>query len=589
MQGYKAVKDFTYCECLEFLKQNPSSQYAKQVSERRDVCYNILKSEDDRLFACAKTISDYGNYLKTYPKGCYPGLHRRDAQLRIDDLFYNQNKDSKKGCENYLERFPKGTHTKEANLLVQKYYRARNMKIALSIVLLTAIAGIICYLNYYPTSYVEVSGKPNVSQYGEEISLNISTDAEYGAIYVSSSNNWIYVKKFDNISADLEIEPNCGSERTGHITVTVYTTFFGSSISSISKTYNIHQSSGKATYMNISTSTLRYDKYGNAEEKASFTLQCDGVSQKVSSDNNWIKVVRSSGSTHNKSNYSVTVDKNIGDGRNGKIVINSQPYEKVITVYQKSGLASYLSIDKHDIVCKDASGLEDGYYYRVSISTDGVSWTASGPSWIELKENTSSLEIVPKSNDGKIRTGTVYVHSNNGHTESISIKQNGEPSNLSVSPSTWRPGTSSTNKSFTITNDSFYSISARSDENWLSASVSGNNVKVYCNSNSSLPRYGTVDIRCGNSMCTITIKQDGYKDCSRCSGTGKVTCTANASWGTDMWGNTVHKVYQQTSYYDFYLNMWVPTGQWVDCSKCRGTGRITCPSCGGDKRYVTSY
>lgn len=589
MQGYKAIKDFTYCECQEFLKKNPSSPYAQQVSERRDACYNILKSEDDRLFASAKTISDYENYLKAYPKDCYPGLHRRDAQLRIDNLFFNQNKDSKKGCEKYLGRFPKGIHTTEAVALIQKYNRAKNLKIILTIIFMIIIAGIICYLNYHPASYVSVSGKTDVSQYGEEINLQISTDANHGAIYVSSSDNWLTVKNYSNTMADLNILSNSSSERTGHVTVTAYTTFFGNTTSSISKTYDIHQSSGKATYMNLSTSTLRYDKYGNAEGKSSFTLQCDGVSQNVNSENSWITVSKSSGSTQNSSSYSVTIDKNNGDSRNGRIVIKSQPYEKVITVYQKSGLASYFSIDKHDIVCKDAGGLDDGYCYLVSVSTDGVSWSVSGPSWVELKENASSLEIVPKSNDGKIRTGTIYVRSNNNHTESISIKQNGEPSNLSVSPSTWRPGTSSTNKSFTITNDSYYSISARSDESWLSASVSGNSVKVYCNSNSSSPRYGTVDIRCGNSTCTITVKQDGYKDCSTCSGTGKVTCTANATWGTDMWGNTAHKVYQQSSYYDAFLNMWVPTGQWVDCSKCRGSGRMTCPSCDGDKRYVTSY
>ena len=590
MQGYKAVKDFTYCECQEFLRKNPSSPNAKQVSERRDYLYSVLKNEDDDLFRSAKTIADYENYIKAYPKDCYSGLHCEEALLRIDNLFFDKNKNTKKGCRIYLERFPIGTHANEASTLIKKYNRSRNIIIILSIVLLLIITGIVCYVNYHPASYVNITGAKDISQYGDRMELQISSDAAHGAISASSTESWISVENYNDSRVEISVLPNENSARSGQVTVTAYTTFFNNYTSSISKTYVINQSSGKATYMNLSTSSLQYDKYGNAEEKSSFTLKCDGVKQTVSSEQNWITVTKSSGSTKTNSSYSVTIDKNNGDSRNGRIVIASQPYNKVITIYQMSGLASEFSIDKHDIVCENASGLDEGYCYRVSVSTDGVSWSASGPSWVELKENTSSLEIVPKPNDGKIRTGTIYVRSNNNHTEEISIKQNGEPSNLSVSPSTWRPGTSSTNKLFEISNDSYYRVSARSDESWLSTSVSGNNVRVYCSSNSSSPRYGTVDIRCGSSTCKITVKQDGYKDCSRCNGNKQVVCdNPNAQPRYyPFYGVTKHQVNSPTQYWNGF--MWVTNyNNWVDCSKCGGDGLIKCPSCDGRGKYVTSY
>lgn len=572
MQGYKAVKDFTYCECLEFLRKNPSSPNAKQVSERRDFLYNILKNEDDSLFRSAKTIADYENYLKAYPKDCYLELHRGEAQLRIDDLFFNTNKATKKGCKIYLERFTNGTHANEARILIKKYNKSRNIIIVSLIVLILIITGIVCYVNYHPASYVNISGANDISQYGEKLELQLSSDAAHGAISASSSDSWISVESCSDSKIEISVMPNDDSARSGQVTVTAHTKFFDNYTSFVSKTYDIHQSSGKATFMNISTSSLQYDKYGNAEEKSSFTIKCNGVKQTVSSENSWITVAKASGSTKTNSSYSVTVEKNNGDSRIGKIVIKSQPYSKTITVYQMSGLASKFSIDYHDIVCENAAGLNEGDSYWVSVSTDGVSWSASGPSWVELKQNPSSLEIVPKSNDGKIRSGTIYVRSNNNHTETISIKQNGEPSSLSVSPSTWRPGTKSTNKSFTVSNDSYYSISAKSDKSWLRAYVSGNIVNVFCDDNSSSPRYGTIDIRCGNSTCKITVKQDGYKDCSTCGGSGKCPY----GWVQyDMWGN-IYKIHV------------IRNGPFVTyCNSCGGSGK--CSSCDGAKRFVTSY
>lgn len=585
MQGYKAVKDFTYSECQEFLSKNASSLYAEEVSER----LISLEKADHALFASAKTISDYENYLKEYPKKGYPGLHREEACRKIDTLFFYQNKNTKTGCQNYLVRFPRGIYSSDASGLIQRYDRSRNIRIVLTVFFLIAVAGIICYVGFYhPASYLAVSGQEKVSQYGENIILNISSDAKSGAIYVTTDERWITVNDLFDSKVDISIAQNDSSERIGYITIRAYTTFFGNHISHINKKIKISQLSGQATKMILDTSALNYDKWGVAKGKSSFTVQCDGVAQDVFSDKNWIKVEKSTRSTSGCSIYSVVVEKNDSDWRSGKIIVKSKPHQKIITICQESGLASKFSIDTHNIVCEKASGLAKGYHYLVKITTDGVSWSASGPGWVKLTQYTSSLGIVPLANDGEVKTGTIYVRSNNNHTETISIKQNGEPSNLSVSPSsTWHPGVSSTSKSFSISNDSYYRVSANSRVGWLSVSVSGNNVKVYCDENPTSPRCGIVDIQCGNSTCTITVKQDGYKDCSSCGGDGKCHSVFTGPWGNHSWPETEYVGMQ----YRYEMGMWGkwPTYETVTkyCPFCRGSRK--CPTCDGKGKRIVSY
>lgn len=123
MRGYKAIKDFTYNECVEFLKRNPSSPNAQSVRERRD----WLKVQDDRLFSAVRTISDVESYLNQCSVFGLPGIHRNEAKQMVDTLYFEQNQSTKKGLKRYLNRYPEGLHAQDAENLLRLRKWNRNV------------------------------------------------------------------------------------------------------------------------------------------------------------------------------------------------------------------------------------------------------------------------------------------------------------------------------------------------------------------------------------------------------------------------------------------------------------------------------
>ena len=174
------------------------------------------------------------------------------------------------------------------------------------------------------------------------------------------------------------------------------------------------------------------------------------------------------------------------------------------------------------------------------------------------------------------------------------MSQDGGPSNLYAAQSTWCPGTGYESKTISVNNDSHYPLSvSSSNTDWLTASVSGNNVTLNCKSTKSgykSPRKGTVTVKCRNATCSIVVKQDGYKDCGKCKGDGKCS---GGQWVANPWGGSVQHSWQEYevtgSYYDNILGCWLPTYGWVwhNCSQCGGNGN--CKECGGKGKVVTQY
>lgn len=480
----------------------------------------------------------------------------------------------------YKPSYSSSSSTTSRQIPSKRKSKARRWRISKNTVMgvlvsLIAIAGFVSYMNYHPVSFLNIGDIGSTSQYGESGELSISTDAKSGAVYVYSDDDWIKVESYSTQKANLVIDPNEDTERVGHIYITAYSKLFDYTMSSIRKTYEIHQKSGKSTMLKTDVSSLDFDKYGNALNKSLFTIKCDGVAINVNSNRDWISVQRNSGTMgkNGEYEYSINIGINNGDSRSGQIRVSAPPHEKSVTIRQHKGSATFLSVNKYSVRGMKKEGLDDGHYYGVEITTDGASWTASGPSWVNLTTYTSLLKIVPSANDGKVRTGTVYVHSNNGHTEEITVTQDGNPSDLSAYPSEWRPGTSSTSKSFDIENDSWQDLTVSTDKYWLDASSSSRErVRVSCDSNSDEPRYGTVTVRCGNSTCYITVKQDGYKSCRSCGGNGQTACT---NWG---------------AYTNVFLWHVVNNGFGeIYCPTCGGSGRVQCSKCGGKGKAVYSY
>ena len=87
----------------------------------------LLLNEDKSYFMSCSTIEQYKDYLDKR----VDGLYRVKANAEIARLkavkaeldFYNNNKGSISGCEEYLKKYPNGKYVKEAKVIIENKRR----------------------------------------------------------------------------------------------------------------------------------------------------------------------------------------------------------------------------------------------------------------------------------------------------------------------------------------------------------------------------------------------------------------------------------------------------------------------------------
>ncbi len=387
------------------------------------------------------------------------------------------------------------------------------------------------FIGYRPVKTLSFEDVTFGKEGGEKV-IRIETNVSSSAIELTEpETDWIHVvKEGKNLTITAIANPN--PERTCTMLLEAYTTFFGERMGTpIKQEVIIRQNSGYATNLNVSSHSFSIDKYGSSKQ---VNVKTDGVALELVSNKDWIHIKERSqnhdGQFYHNDDYEIVIEKNPTGQRDGKVMVTAagQPQQE-ISITQASGLASIISVSPQRIHCENADGLSGGSYYKVDFSTDGTTWKISKPYWVDVEQvinekGVGYLKVIPGYNDGSFRDGKIIVSSNNGHTKEINVSQEGGPSNLYAATSVWRPGVYSDSKTISINNDSHYPLRVSSDQSWLSASVSGNNVTLKCTSTSSgyqEPRKGTVTVTCRNASCSISVKQDGYKECDKCRGSGK--------------------------------------------------------------------
>ena len=520
MKGFKSIEELSLKDCYEFLKaeENKDNPLYPAIAERYEEMLQDLVKQDDSDYAACKTIANYETYIKKFSDSnvapYYKAKHIFEAKNAIEDLFWNTHKKSVGGCKEYLSRYPKGKYANIANSRIGSSKKTKWL--VLGIVLFVIV--IAFFIGYKPVNSLSVS-ETNLSfgKWGGQESVHVSTNVSSNAVDVHCSGSGFSVDSDYGHELKVSVEPNEGDSRTGNVKVTAYATLYGMRIGSgESATTILSQESGLASYLHVSQTSISVAKQGDSYQ---ITVNTDGVKLEVSSKEEWINISKES-----DGGYNITVQKNAGDSRQGSIEFASGSLRRVVSVSQVSGLASFLSLSKSSISNVEKSGTESGRYYRVNVSTDGVSWDIySSPSWVNITKYDNFFEITVDYNSGEVRNGTIYVHSNNDHSESISISQDGNPSSFYVSRSSLTFDSDRDYEYVSVTNNSNQSVSTSTDRGWLSASMSGGSVKISCSSNSDSPRSGTVTLRCGDKQCSISVRQKGWTSCPSCGGRGYVT------------------------------------------------------------------
>lgn len=604
---YKKIDELSISECCAEL--NIESQQLPTILENISGPQEIvdrLKSlvdADMSAFKSCYTIEQFEKYLELW----IDGLHRSEAAQRVAQLkaqaeelaFYKTNQNSISGLESYIKKYPNGRFIQEAKGSLANKKKARKIRNIILLIIAIVIAIVVCLINYFPVSYLDVSGDVSLGKRGGNKTISISTDANDINIDVQESSNWIDVNR-DGGTLSINVVPNTDDERSAYITVNTYSSFFGKKINCISKTIKVNQSSGLPTYLKTNTSEISFDKYGNCSSNQ-ITATTDGCDLQVSTSASWFSVSKNITEDGDNMIASIvlTTGTNNEGSKTGEVVIRCNDYVEKVKVSQASGLATYFRVEKTSLTMAE-EGSGEGMCYPINIYTDGTSWSVkSAPDWLTANATSSRLEVSVGANTGKIKSGTITVKSNNGDLRDISVSQNGDPTNFGTAKSSIKFGTSSDYEYVTIYNDSHKQPSISEYESWISTSViDKNRIKISCNRNyDDPPRSGTVYVSCGDEQVSITVKQDGWSRCSSCGGDGEKDCPNlyTNPWTTEFgsyaygWVNGQHVLRRMYTSWTGWMGAPVPQVEDRICSDCGGDGHVECSKCDGTGKIKKSY
>ena len=577
------------CELLNITKENLADVLQKN-NESKEIIDRLKKllDEDKEAFESCSTIEQFEKYLELW----IDGLHRSEASQRVAQLkaqaeefaFYKTNQNSISGLESYIKKYPNGRFIQEAKGSLANKKKARKIRNIILLIIAIIIAIVVCLINYFPVSYLDVSGDVSLGKRGGNKTITISTDANDINIDVQESSNWIDINR-DGGTLSINVVPNTDDERSAYITVNTYSSFFGKKFNCISKTIKVSQSSSLPTYLKTNTSEISFDKYGNCSSNQ-ITATTDGCDLQVSTSASWFSVSKNITEDGDNMVASIvlTTGTNNEGSKTGEVVIRCNDYVKRIKVSQESGLATRFELGTYNLIMAE-EGSGEGFIYPVSVYTDGTSWSVySAPDWLTAYADLEDkrLEIKVPANTGKIKSGTITIKSNNGDLRDISVTQKGDPTNFRSAKSTVKFGTLDDYEYVTIYNDSHKNLEINEYESWLSATAIGNDeIKISCTSNSNERRSGTVYVHCGDEQISITVKQDGWTTCWNCGGHGRFKCQYPGLWGAGGY----HYVH------DFVINNYACKGHYVPnpCPNCGGHGTIKCSQCDGTGRKKSTY
>lgn len=147
-------------------------------------------------------------------------------------------------------------------------------------------------------------------------------------------------------------------------------------------------------------------------------------------------------------------------------------------------------------------------------------------------------------------------------------------------------------ESVMIYNSGYKKISIINElDSWISASIiNKTEIHVICTGNERVLRSGTIYITCGLQTIPISIKQNGWKDCKICGGTGNLRCPNQlAQYCTVIGEGTKHMMNEITGYGgnpNFFGGHLEPIYSSVYCNVCGGDGIIDCECNNGKIKQV---
>ena len=421
----------------------------------------------------------------------------------------------------------------------RKIKRKNSGGIILLIILLLGIVWL-CWSNYTPVTYLQVEESLSIPNEGTSIEIELSTDAISSSISASSSEDWIDCR-VSGKTLYISANTNSKKERSASVTITAYSSFFGSELSDRKQTtITVSQETGYASYLRVSNDDIYLTAKGG---KSSISINTDGIFAVSTPPASWVST------SINGKILNVECGENSGIARSSYLILKSGTKTLRLDITQAGKSATRL-----DVSASNVEFSADGGSRIIEIYTDGECSISTQPeSWAHATINGNSISLRVDENPGTKRTDYFVIKSGT-YKERINISQAGKSATrLSVSNEKVSFSYSGGTRTITVSTDGEWQISTGT-AGWGHTSISGNTITLRVDENtSSSSRTDYFVIKSGSKEKRINISQDG-KPATRLSvstenisfgkdgGSCTITVSTNGKWeigvGTALWGHT---------------------------------------------------
>ena len=292
----------------------------------------------------------------------------------------------------------------------------------------------------------------------------------------------------------------------------------------------------------------------NLGSEISLGISTDAISSTITatSSEDWIdcrvsgKTLYISANTNPKGERSATITITAHSSFFGSEL--SDRKQETITVSQKTGYASHLSVSNDDVYLTANGGRSS-----ITINTDGIFEVSTTPaSWVSTSVNGKTLNLECGVNSG-IARNTYLIIQSGAKTLRLNIAQAGKSATrLDVSTSNIELNADGGNRTIDIYTDGECQISTQ-PASWANATISGNSISLRVNENPGTKRSDYFVIKSGSYEKRINISQAGKTathlnvssdniSYSYSGGTRTITVYTDGEWqistGTAGWGHT---------------------------------------------------
>ncbi len=228
--------------------------------------------------------------------------------------------------------------------------------------------------------------------------------------------------------------------------------------------------------------------------------------------------------------------------------------------------ATYLKADKQQLMFTREGGSQ-----TVSLSSDVKEFkVTAAPDWVEPTIVGSKLVVTARANDANAQRRSSIIVEVPGKKLEIPVNQVFKATYLRVYPTSLTFNRKGGTQIVKVECDGVVQVDAPSD---VTATFDGVRLTVVSPANNGERKTESITLTADDQTAKIYVVRKGSV-CPTCGGSGSIRCKMcdGDGWYYDDWGNEV-PCYTCGGYYDYYGETWYA-----------GSGRVTCPTCGGTGR-----